>query len=127
MSLFNPRVKKPLHVVYIILVVAAMGLSVPRLFMKGQPRTRANTIALGMVCLPWSTPYPNGREIDTDTGSKIAHVHCVPDLHRARSSSSPLAKLQSLLDPERSRSRVLGGGGLPCHAGQPCSMCWSWL
>jgi hypothetical protein len=51
MGLFNPRVKTPLHIVYIILVVAAMGLSVPRLFMKGQPRTRANTIALGMVCL----------------------------------------------------------------------------
>lgn len=49
MGLFNPRVKTPLHIVYIILVVAAMGLSVPRLFMKGQPRTRANTIALGMV------------------------------------------------------------------------------
>jgi hypothetical protein len=51
MALFNPRVKTPLHIVYIILVVTAMGLSVPRLFMKGQPRTRANTIALGMVCL----------------------------------------------------------------------------
>jgi hypothetical protein len=53
MGLFNPRVKTPLHIVYIFLVVAAMGLSVPRLFMKGQPRTRANTIALGMVCSPW--------------------------------------------------------------------------
>jgi hypothetical protein len=49
MGLFDPRVKTPLHIIYIIFVVAAMGLSVPRLFMKGQPRTRANTIALGMV------------------------------------------------------------------------------
>lgn len=58
MGLFNTRVKTPLHIVYIILVVAAMGLSVPRLFMKGQPRTRANTIALGMVNYPirQSTP-----------------------------------------------------------------------
>ncbi|KAM0710004.1 hypothetical protein Q7P35_002366 [Cladosporium inversicolor] len=48
MNFFNPSVKTPLHIVYIILVVAAMGFSVPRLFMKGQPRTRANTIALGM-------------------------------------------------------------------------------
>lgn len=45
----NPRYKLPVHVVYIVLVTLAMGLSVPRLFMKSQPRTRANTIALGMV------------------------------------------------------------------------------
>jgi len=49
MGFFDPRIKTPVHVIYIFLVVAAMGLSVPRLFMKGQPRTRANTIALGMV------------------------------------------------------------------------------
>ena len=49
MGLFEPRFKTPIHVVYIIVVVAAMALSVPRLFMKNQPRTRANTIALGMV------------------------------------------------------------------------------
>lgn len=46
---FQARYKLPVQIVYIILVVVAMGLSVPRLFMKNQPRTRANTIALGMV------------------------------------------------------------------------------
>jgi hypothetical protein len=56
MAVFDPRVKTPVHVVYILLVVAAMGLSVPRLFMKGQPRTRANTIALGMVKSSSSRP-----------------------------------------------------------------------
>ncbi|PPJ51939.1 hypothetical protein CBER1_09682 [Cercospora berteroae] len=45
---FQARYKLPVQIVYIILVVVAMGLSVPRLFMKNQPRTRANTIALGM-------------------------------------------------------------------------------
>ncbi|KAF2163806.1 hypothetical protein M409DRAFT_57285 [Zasmidium cellare ATCC 36951] len=47
-DMLNPRYKLPIHIVQIILVIIAIGLSVPRLFMKGQPRTRANTIALGM-------------------------------------------------------------------------------
>lgn len=67
MGLFNPRVKTPLHVVYIILVVAAMGLSVPRLFMKGQPRTRANTIALGMVCYLNNSGFFHGTAELTQT------------------------------------------------------------
>ncbi|KAF2123026.1 hypothetical protein BDV96DRAFT_681612 [Lophiotrema nucula] len=45
---FSPRFKLPLHLVQLVMIVTAMGLSVPRLFMKNQPRTRANTIALGM-------------------------------------------------------------------------------
>ncbi|KAH0364271.1 hypothetical protein KCU65_g6905, partial [Aureobasidium melanogenum] len=48
MMFSNPRYKFPVHVIYVVLVALAMGLSVPRLFMKSQPRTRANTIALGM-------------------------------------------------------------------------------
>lgn len=44
----SPRYKLPVHIVQIILVAVAIGLSVPRLFMKNQPRTRANTIAMGM-------------------------------------------------------------------------------
>lgn len=47
-SFLSPRYKLSIHIVQIILVTIAIGLSVPRLFMKGQPRTRANTIALGM-------------------------------------------------------------------------------
>lgn len=47
--LFTPRLKFPIHIIYIVLVIAAIGLSVPRLFMRNQPRTRGNTIALAMV------------------------------------------------------------------------------
>ncbi|KAK4503464.1 hypothetical protein PRZ48_004379 [Zasmidium cellare] len=47
-DMLSPRYKLPVHIVQIVLVLVAIGLSVPRLFMKGQPRTRANTIALGM-------------------------------------------------------------------------------
>ncbi|KAK7181166.1 hypothetical protein DPSP01_010622 [Paraphaeosphaeria sporulosa] len=47
-SFFSPRFMLPLHLVQLLLISVAMGLSVPRLFMKNQPRTRANTIALGM-------------------------------------------------------------------------------
>ncbi|KAJ4983850.1 hypothetical protein SVAN01_10654 [Stagonosporopsis vannaccii] len=46
--MFNSRFKLPLHIITGILVVIVIGLSVPRLFMKNQPRTRAGTIALGM-------------------------------------------------------------------------------
>ncbi|KAF1929584.1 uncharacterized protein M421DRAFT_91437 [Didymella exigua CBS 183.55] len=46
--MFASRFKLPLHIVAGILVVIVIGLSVPRLFMKNQPRTRAGTIALGM-------------------------------------------------------------------------------
>lgn len=47
--MFASRFKLPLHIVTGILVVIVIGLSIPRLFMKNQPRTRAGTIALGMV------------------------------------------------------------------------------
>jgi hypothetical protein len=51
MGIFNSKWKTPLHCLQAFLVVVVIGLSIPRLFMKGQPRTRANTIGLGMVCL----------------------------------------------------------------------------
>ncbi|KAJ4340549.1 hypothetical protein N0V87_002534 [Didymella glomerata] len=46
--MFASRFKLPLHIITGMLVVIVIGLSVPRLFMKNQPRTRAGTIALGM-------------------------------------------------------------------------------
>lgn len=59
MMCLNPRCKLLVHIIYIVLVALAMGLSVPRLFMNSQPRTRANTIALGMV----SGSITEGHEI----------------------------------------------------------------
>lgn len=47
--MFASRFKLPLHIITGTLVIIVIGLSVPRLFMKNQPRTRAGTIALGMV------------------------------------------------------------------------------
>jgi hypothetical protein len=64
---------------------------------------------------------------NTDTGRQISHIHRLPDLHRARPSSSPLAKLQSLLDSERSRDSFLGRGGLLGHASEPFSLRWNRL
>ncbi|KAF3049445.1 hypothetical protein E8E11_007748 [Didymella keratinophila] len=46
--MFASRFKLPLHIITGILVIIVIGLSLPRLFMKNQPRTRAGTIALGM-------------------------------------------------------------------------------
>ncbi|QIW98134.1 hypothetical protein AMS68_003652 [Peltaster fructicola] len=48
MQFLSHRTKLPIHIVQLFLIVCVIGLSIPRLFMKGQPRTRANTIALGM-------------------------------------------------------------------------------
>ena len=50
-GLFNPRFKLVVHIVQIILVHVVLALSAVRLFTwpKGVPRTRANTMALGMV------------------------------------------------------------------------------
>ncbi|KAE8310131.1 hypothetical protein BDV41DRAFT_579790 [Aspergillus transmontanensis] len=48
MNLFDTRWKLPLHCFQIFLIVMVIGLSIPRLFMKNQPRTRASTIGLGM-------------------------------------------------------------------------------
>ncbi|KAF9692656.1 hypothetical protein EKO04_009349 [Ascochyta lentis] len=46
--MFSSRFKLPVHIVTGILVIIVVGLSIPRLFLKNQPRTRAGTIALGM-------------------------------------------------------------------------------
>jgi hypothetical protein len=60
--------KLPVHIFTAILVIIAMALSVPRLFVKHQPRTRANTIALGMVRPHQKTRRnPANRNLDTDT------------------------------------------------------------
>ena len=52
MATFMAHYKLPLHVVMLILVHVAIGLSTPAIFFKNQPRTRASTIAIGMVTLP---------------------------------------------------------------------------
>lgn len=81
MGLFNPRVKTPVHAVYALLVVVAMGLSVPRLFMKNQPRTRANTIALGMVShLDFLSATP-ASILTQVLGRQILDVHRLSDFY----------------------------------------------
>jgi len=49
---FDSRYKLPVHLMQGVLITIVIGLSVPRLFMKNQPRTRAGTIALAMVRSP---------------------------------------------------------------------------
>ncbi|KAF2854862.1 hypothetical protein T440DRAFT_542454 [Plenodomus tracheiphilus IPT5] len=46
--LFSSRFKLHVHLLQVLLVSIAVGLSVPRLFIKNVPRTRSGTIALGM-------------------------------------------------------------------------------
>lgn len=70
---FHNRYKFPVHIVQLILIVAAMGLSVPRLFMKNQPRTRANTIALGMVGIWFSCK--EATMLMLAQGSQITNLH----------------------------------------------------
>ena len=59
MAFFDIRYKLRVHILALVIIVIVIGLSVPRLFMKGQPRTRANTIALAMV----RPPKPNSKQI----------------------------------------------------------------
>lgn len=49
MPFLDPKYKLKVHILQIILVHIVIGVSAPQLFLKGQPRTRANTIAMGMV------------------------------------------------------------------------------
>lgn len=53
MTTSKHQLKLYIHIIELALIVIIIGFSVPRLFMKDQPRTRANTIALGMVCFPY--------------------------------------------------------------------------
>ena len=46
---FSSRFKLQMHLLQVLLVSTAVGLSVPRLFIKNAPRGRVGTIALGMV------------------------------------------------------------------------------
>ncbi|CAG5175171.1 uncharacterized protein ALTATR162_LOCUS10754 [Alternaria atra] len=48
MPIFSSRFKFHIHIAQVVLVVAALGLTVPRLFMNNVPRSRSSTIALGM-------------------------------------------------------------------------------
>lgn len=41
--------KHILHFAQAVLIVASMGLTIPRFFMEGYPNTKENTIALSMV------------------------------------------------------------------------------
>ncbi|KAH6673910.1 hypothetical protein F5X68DRAFT_278445 [Plectosphaerella plurivora] len=48
MGLFNPEHKTKAHILEIILIVGAVGLTVGRMLMGTAPMTRADTMALGM-------------------------------------------------------------------------------
>ncbi|KAF4848019.1 hypothetical protein CGCSCA4_v005297 [Colletotrichum siamense] len=47
-ALFSSKLKFPIHMVQLLLVAAALGLSVARIFMPNRPRGRSGTMALGM-------------------------------------------------------------------------------
>ncbi|TLD18265.1 gb [Venturia nashicola] len=46
--LLSHKQKTIAHITQLLLIHVAIGCTVPRIFMKNQPRTRANTIAMGM-------------------------------------------------------------------------------
>jgi hypothetical protein len=48
--IFSSRFKFHIHIAQVVLVILAIALTLPRLFITNVPRTRASTYALGMVC-----------------------------------------------------------------------------
>ena len=74
MGFFDPKHKLKVHILQIILIHVVLGLTVPRLFMKGQPRSRANTIALGMVS-PSPSPNSHTTTTITTTSSSSSPLH----------------------------------------------------
>lgn len=48
-NIFDARYKKAIWIILIVLIQVAIGITVPRLFLKG-PKTRATLMSLGMVC-----------------------------------------------------------------------------
>jgi hypothetical protein len=46
---FDSQHKMPVHKLQILLIIIAIGLTVPRLFIRNPPPTRAATLALAMV------------------------------------------------------------------------------
>ncbi|EXF75124.1 hypothetical protein CFIO01_06734 [Colletotrichum fioriniae PJ7] len=49
MGLFDSKLKFPIHMVQLALVIAALSLSVARIFLPNRPRGRSGTMALGMA------------------------------------------------------------------------------
>lgn len=95
MAFFDPKYKLKVHILQIILIHIVMGVSAPQLFLKGQPRTRASTIALGMVSLVFihmlskapKRPDLRWGNMNIDQlaaiGRQIDDHHRLPDFDRA--------------------------------------------
>lgn len=49
MGFLEYRFKLPIHMIELVLIHVALGVSAVRLFMPNVPRTRATTMALGFV------------------------------------------------------------------------------
>ncbi|UPX18123.1 uncharacterized protein EKO05_0008439 [Ascochyta rabiei] len=119
--MFHSRFKLRIHILTGILVIIVIGLSVPRVFMKNQPRTRAGTIALGMV---WASPALHESEILTTAR--------VPNHSSYSCTCSPRSTSPSCVDGAATKQmlssavgdRLLGRRRLPRNAGQPVPLRW---
>lgn len=121
MHVFDPRYKLKVHILQIILINIVVGISVPQLFLKGQPRTRANTIALGMVSLCVAA-LPSVEIFHADsfclTGCQIHNNHLLSDLDGTFRTFQPVEIIQGLCHPQWLRDCFLGSCGFLGHKSQ---------
>lgn len=130
------------HIVQIIVIHIVMGLSGARIFLKGGPVTRTNTMSLGIVSQAFPTCSFCSRQAHQDDSDQlwrslfndenqrmelanmsiyivreIHGLHHLPNRNSALGSRPGLGFPESQRHPQRSRARLLGRCGLHVHPG----------
>lgn len=72
---FDARYKKAVWIILIVLIQIAIGLTAPRLFLKG-PKTRATFMSLGMVRSSYSHAFLSDAD-SLSTGRQISRIPCI--------------------------------------------------
>jgi hypothetical protein len=110
---FIPRLKMPLHIIEVIMIIVAIILAGVRLTTI-TTRTRTDMMAIAMVR---PSDISNTRRHFTKIipGCQVACRYCVSALVRACGTMEEICKSESQPDPQRPRDCVLGCGGIHGH------------
>lgn len=109
---FSNRVKLPVHLFQLALIVGVLIVSVVRMLNqpKNAPRGRSTTMALGMVChLLRSIQKTVANSV---LGCQVAHHYPIRNPIRSCASFQEVVKSQGLCYPQRTGDCLLGSGGV---------------